>query len=70
MTTETKVDRVKLVTTIQEIIDASTDSPAAQIQALGNALVKIGKALEGCSISDTRSVIQAVMALQGYSHAS
>jgi hypothetical protein len=59
-----RVNRVELVNRVNEIIQSSTRDPAKDLQAIGQAMVEMGKALEGLPASEARAVLRAVMELQ------
>lgn len=58
------MNKIDVVAKVQEILRTRCDDPAEQIIMEGEALVAIGKALKGLSMSEARAVIQAVAAIQ------
>lgn len=61
-----KASHTDVLAKVREVIDSNTIDPATELQAMGRALSEIGKALDGLSLQEARSVIEAVMALDGY----
>ena len=58
-----QVNRALLMQKVQEIINANTDDPAAEMRAMGKALTEIGQTLDGISATDARAILTAVQAL-------
>jgi len=58
-----KANRTELVKMVKETIESNTCDPADEIIAMGEALVAVGKTLQGLSTSDARRVMQAVVIL-------
>lgn len=67
MSVKLKTNRCELLKKISECIERQTDSPSDELIALGEALVAVGKELEGVSHADARATIKAVSALHGLS---
>ena len=57
------MNRLEVVNKIREIIDADTDDPAEELVKMGEVLVKIGQALKGLSVEESRKVLRAVTVL-------
>ena len=57
------MNRLEVVNKIREIIDADTEDPAEELVKMGETLVKIGKALKGLSVEESRKVLRAVTVL-------
>jgi hypothetical protein len=68
MATKAKVSRKDLLGKLHEIIQAHTESPAAELRAMGQALIDIGNALEGLSGPEARATIEAVATMEGMKH--
>jgi hypothetical protein len=63
--TETKLNRNDLLAKVREVIYASSNEPAEELIAMGQALTKIGEALRGQSGADCRAIITAVATMEG-----
>ena len=57
------MNRLEVVNKIREIIDADTEDPAEELVKMGEVLIKIGKALKGLSVEESRKVLRAVTVL-------
>lgn len=57
--------KLEVFKTICEIVDQDALDASASVVAIGEALVKIGQAIEGLSIEDARAVIKSVAILHG-----
>ena len=57
------MNRLEVVNKIREIIDADTDDPAEELVKMGEVLIKIGQALQGLSVEESRKVLRAVTVL-------
>lgn len=58
-----RLSRMELLDKLSEIVNASTNDPAEDLIAIGQALQKIGEALRGQSLPDARAIITAVRAV-------
>jgi len=58
-----KANRMELVKMVKETIESNTYDPADEIIAMGEALVAVGKSLQGLATPDARRVMKAVALL-------
>lgn len=56
--------KIELLKTIHEILSDCCEDPADAMIKQGQALVQIGKALKGLSLSEARATMQAVSQLE------
>ena len=61
----TKANRAEVLTMVHDIIKETTEEPADAIIAMGEALTKIGEALQGVSTADAKAIIRSTMELHG-----
>ena len=66
MSERNRVRRKELIQIVYESIEKNTTSPAEDMIAMGEALVEVGKTLDGVSTADARAVMRAVGELYGY----
>ncbi len=57
---------IDLVKKVQEIVSGYTTDASKELQDMGEALVKIGKALEGRPPDECRRILASVAILNGY----
>ena len=62
---DNKPNRAELVRMLHDVISANTRDPATEIIAMGEAMVAVGKSLEGVSVADAKAIIAAVKAMEG-----
>lgn len=60
-----KLNRQNLMKEVHAIIVGSTNDPAEDLIAMGQALISIGETLRGRSNGECRAIMHAVMALEG-----
>lgn len=66
-----KANRAEVLSMVHDILQETTEEPADAMIAMGNALVKIGEALQGVSAPDAQAIIRSTMELHGIKrHAS
>lgn len=63
--TGTKISRPELFAMLNDIIVEHSETPARQVVAMGEAMVAVGRVLEGVSIPDARAALRAVAEMHG-----